>query len=215
MERRRFNTRERVAAYLIADGKCEDCGVELQPGWHGHHWIPHSLGGPTNATNMRALCPDCNWRRGNKMPLENEQWDYLNWFDGALPNSRLRPTQARCGPELIKRYRDLFTRAEKRELLKKWCSLYALTTGAGKTLLTVSSLLAINLETIKRIGKAERVKRVLWLVHERAAADQLEKELKKEVTEYGLHSVPPKVVKCKKSDHLQTGHKVADITICC
>src|SRR5262245_35319357 len=74
MERRRFNTGERVAAYLIADGKCEDCGVELQPGWHGHHHIPFVHGGPTDMTNMRALCPLCNWRRGDKMRKPLRPW---------------------------------------------------------------------------------------------------------------------------------------------
>ena len=67
--RRRFNSSERTAAYIIADGKCEDCGVELQPGWHGDHGIPFSLGGPTNVMNIQALCPPCNWKKGNRMTI--------------------------------------------------------------------------------------------------------------------------------------------------
>lgn len=69
-ERRRFNTSERVAAYLIADGECEGCGDELQPGWHGDHDVPYSLGGVTDVTNIRALCPRCNLEKGNKQMAE-------------------------------------------------------------------------------------------------------------------------------------------------
>lgn len=64
--RRRFNTNERVAVFLVAGGKCEDCGEELRPGWHGDHDDPFSRGGPTEATNIRALCPKCNLKKGNK-----------------------------------------------------------------------------------------------------------------------------------------------------
>jgi len=70
MERRRFNTSERVAAFLIAGGKCEDCGEELEPGWHGDHGQPYSLGGVTDATNIRALCPKCNLKKGNRRMAE-------------------------------------------------------------------------------------------------------------------------------------------------
>lgn len=68
--RRRFNSRERVAAYLIAGGQCEDCGADLEPGWHGDHDTPYSLGGATDATNIRALCPICNLKKGNKRMRE-------------------------------------------------------------------------------------------------------------------------------------------------
>jgi superfamily II DNA or RNA helicase len=72
-ERRRFNSSERVAAYLIAGGKCEDCGAELEPGWHGDHDTPYSLGGATDAMNIRALCPKCNLKKGNKRMGEKLQ----------------------------------------------------------------------------------------------------------------------------------------------
>src|SRR5262245_56360290 len=91
MERRRFNTRERVTAYLFANGKCEDCGVELEPGWHGHHHIPWSRGGPTDAMNARALCPLCNWRRGNKMPVKPP--DVERFYDREHPERKPREWQ--------------------------------------------------------------------------------------------------------------------------
>ncbi|WP_159001004.1 DEAD/DEAH box helicase family protein [Streptomyces sp. SBT349] len=62
--RRRFNSSERVALYLAADGKCAECGAELQPSWHADHVAPYSAGGPTDVTNGQALCPRCNLTKG-------------------------------------------------------------------------------------------------------------------------------------------------------
>lgn len=81
MERRRFNTSERVAAYLIAGGNCEDCGAELEPGWHGDHDIPYSRGGVTDATNIRALCPKCNLKKGNRRMAD----EVGSWIDTDPP----------------------------------------------------------------------------------------------------------------------------------
>lgn len=64
-QRRRFNSSERVALYLAADGRCSACGSELQPGWHADHEHPWSAGGPTDVTNGQALCPTCNLKKGS------------------------------------------------------------------------------------------------------------------------------------------------------
>jgi superfamily II DNA or RNA helicase len=64
-ERRRFNTAERVALYLAADGRCEACGEPLKPGWHADHVQPYSKNGPTDVSNGAALCPTCNLKKGN------------------------------------------------------------------------------------------------------------------------------------------------------
>ena len=52
--------------YLIADGKCEECGDELARSWHGDHIIPYSNNGITDVINGQALCPPCNLKKGNK-----------------------------------------------------------------------------------------------------------------------------------------------------
>ena len=65
--RRRFNTSERVALYLAADGRCAECGTELEPGWHGDHVTPYSAGGPTDVINGQALCPTCNLKKGTSV----------------------------------------------------------------------------------------------------------------------------------------------------
>lgn len=66
-ERRRFNTSERVALYLAADGKCSECGRLLEPGWHSDHEQPWSKGGLTDVVNGQALCPDCNLKKGDQI----------------------------------------------------------------------------------------------------------------------------------------------------
>lgn len=65
MSRRRFNSAERVALWLAADGRCQSCGIELQPGWHADHVNPYSKGGPTDVINGAALCPSCNTKKGD------------------------------------------------------------------------------------------------------------------------------------------------------
>lgn len=72
--RRRFNTRERVALYLAADGRCESCGTELQPGWHADHVYPFTAGGLTDVVNGSALCPSCNLQKGDTMNDPRDRW---------------------------------------------------------------------------------------------------------------------------------------------
>lgn len=80
---RRFNSGERVALYLAADGHCTSCGTELEPGWHGDHVKPYSAGGPTDVINGQALCPDCNLKKGNRhMELRPWQEAALDLFLG-------------------------------------------------------------------------------------------------------------------------------------
>lgn len=73
-ERRRFNESERAALYLAADGRCEMCGTELEPGWHADHIHPHSRGGKTDVINGQALCPTCNLKKGNRVTTNLRPW---------------------------------------------------------------------------------------------------------------------------------------------
>jgi len=66
-DRRLFTSRERDALYLTADGKCEECGALLEPGWHADHEESWSQGGITDVINGRALCPRCNLKKGSSM----------------------------------------------------------------------------------------------------------------------------------------------------
>lgn len=76
---RRFNSGERVALYLAADGRCTDCGADLEPGWHADHITPYSAGGPTDVINGQAFCPTCNLKKGSThMELRDWQADALS-----------------------------------------------------------------------------------------------------------------------------------------
>jgi superfamily II DNA or RNA helicase len=72
--RRRFNRRERVALYLAADGRCELCGAELEPGWHADHRTAYSAGGPTDVINGQATCSTCNQKKGDRVAEPMRQW---------------------------------------------------------------------------------------------------------------------------------------------
>jgi superfamily II DNA or RNA helicase len=72
-ERRRFNAAERAALYLAADGRCTECGAELEPEWHADHVDPYSRGGPTDVINGQALCPTCNMKKGAHI-VELRDW---------------------------------------------------------------------------------------------------------------------------------------------
>lgn len=81
-ERRRFNSSERVALYLAANGRCSECGRELKPGWHGDHVKPYAAGGLTDVINGQALCPDCNLKKGTHVTqLRLWQQEALRRFD--------------------------------------------------------------------------------------------------------------------------------------
>nr|WP_184076108.1 DEAD/DEAH box helicase family protein [Nocardiopsis mwathae] len=73
--RRSFNSAERVALYLAADGKCSRCGTDLKPGWHADHVDAWARGGPTDVINGQALCPQCNLKKGvGSMGVELRNW---------------------------------------------------------------------------------------------------------------------------------------------
>lgn len=72
--RRRFNTRERAALYLAADGNCARCGSQLEAGWHADHVVPYSANGATDVLNGQALCEPCNLKKGSKPPMQLRQW---------------------------------------------------------------------------------------------------------------------------------------------
>ncbi len=83
-ERRFFSSRERTALYLAADGRCTECGVELEPGWHADHIDPHVAGGPTDVINGQALCPTCNLKKGARaMKLRDWQRKAIEDFYAA------------------------------------------------------------------------------------------------------------------------------------
>jgi superfamily II DNA or RNA helicase len=66
-KRRLTNSKERHALYLAADGKCEMCRITLPDNWHADHIVPFSVTKQTHYTEMQALCPSCNTKKGAKI----------------------------------------------------------------------------------------------------------------------------------------------------
>lgn len=79
--KRFFGSRDRIALYLAADGKCERCGDDLPESWHADHVRPWSRGGETDVANGQALCPKCNLTKGDFMARQLELRD---WQQSAL-----------------------------------------------------------------------------------------------------------------------------------
>ncbi len=71
---RRFSGRKKAALYLLAGGRCEACGTELEVGWHADHIHPYSRGGPTEMGNGQALCPSCNRKKGARVKRKPRDW---------------------------------------------------------------------------------------------------------------------------------------------
>lgn len=54
------------------NGVCAECGCHLPDDWHADHYIPYSVCHETNLFNMQALCPACNLRKSNRMPVRRD-----------------------------------------------------------------------------------------------------------------------------------------------
>lgn len=67
---RRFDAKQHTALFLAADGKCSNCGAQLEAGWHADHVTPYSKGGETNVINGQALCAKCNLKKGNRITVD-------------------------------------------------------------------------------------------------------------------------------------------------
>ena len=55
------------------DWKCKYCRKSLLDGKHLDHWMPLSLGGSNDPSNLQYLCVRCSTRKGAKHPVEFER----------------------------------------------------------------------------------------------------------------------------------------------
>lgn len=63
----------RQVLYQSTNGKCAECGVDLEPNWHADHKIPYSITKRTNVYEMQPLCQGCNLKKGSKMEPRRHQ----------------------------------------------------------------------------------------------------------------------------------------------
>lgn len=61
---RRFSRKDRMALYVLAQGRCAECGKPLDRTFHADHKKPWSRGGATTLSNGDALCSSCNLIKG-------------------------------------------------------------------------------------------------------------------------------------------------------
>jgi 5-methylcytosine-specific restriction protein A len=61
MSRREFSTRTKALAFQRANGRCEKCGIRLQPGRIAYdHDNPDGLTGSNDLCNCAVLCTPCH-----------------------------------------------------------------------------------------------------------------------------------------------------------
>lgn len=56
--------------YKSQRGKCWWCGKPVGESYHVDHRIPLSRGGSNAVENLCITCPECNWRKYDKLPQE-------------------------------------------------------------------------------------------------------------------------------------------------
>jgi superfamily II DNA or RNA helicase len=82
--RRRLSREEALELYTRADGRCQNCGVELGVTWHGAHLVAWSNGGATSLDNMQAWCAPCNLQLGARNVESVEDVKLRPWQQQAL-----------------------------------------------------------------------------------------------------------------------------------
>lgn len=158
--------------------------------------------------NIQLLCEVENSKKSNSPDV---RYSGELYFDKPIELSALRANQLEQGYHLATDlYRDIFENPERvygRFMLLAWLM------GAGKTVGMLSVLFGINhVRKALGNGSARRVKRVLWLVHQSALVDSLAKEIRSELTSYGIAELNPKVVKVKNASHWRYD---ADVIVAC
>lgn len=58
------------AVFSAQNGLCRWCGVEVGPDCHLDHAVPFARGGHNVRGNLAITCPECNRRKGTKLPEE-------------------------------------------------------------------------------------------------------------------------------------------------
>jgi len=72
------HTKEDISKqYRAQKGKCYYCGREVGKNYHVDHIIPLSRGGTNDPSNLVIACPECNVRKGGRMPHEWAQGGHL------------------------------------------------------------------------------------------------------------------------------------------
>jgi len=172
------------------------------------HIVAKAMGGTNALDNLQLLCA-CENRRKHARP--DPRYSGNLYFDQPINVAGLRDHQRLLAyRRAVDTYRGLFEAPER--LLTRFM-LLAWLVGAGKTVGMASIIFGIN-HIRKQLngGSAWRIKRVLWLVHQRSLVTSLADELRNDLTKYGIIERAPDVREVKHSG--EWGY-IADVVVAC
>src|SRR5262245_6570899 len=193
-------------------GECElDCLTQCDQQLEVDHINSRALGGETSLANCRLICKKANRERGM---AHDSRYEKDGYFDNNFNLANLRITQQVVGAGSVQAHGDIFLGDKRKELLES-VSLFALTCGAGKTVLMVAVLFKICEEVKKRMKYAPRPKHVLWFSRESDLCAQLKRELLSEITKFGLCDIRPNVRHCDETGDLDTDPGDHHFTVSC
>ena len=125
MTRRSLSTRQRLAAFLAAHGRCQRCTLHITPGkrWEVDHITPVALGGTDDPANLQVLCAPCHGIKTAKRDApqlakaKRIQVRHLGAWRPAAPmrGSRASPWKRRLDGTVVKRQL-----AENRRAACRW-----------------------------------------------------------------------------------------------
>jgi 5-methylcytosine-specific restriction endonuclease McrA len=171
------------------------------------HIVARANGGSNDITNLQWLCSCENRKKYTKPDLIYSGHLY---FDNEIDLTKLRKHQLALGYALVHgEYRSMFV--DHAPLLNRFMVL-AWMVGAGKTLGMLSILFGINHLKKQIAPNARRVKKVLWLVHQRSLVQSLAREIKSELKDHGICDFAPTVVEVTDPAHWS---HTADVTVAC
>ncbi len=75
-----FTAQDIITVRESQRGRCFYCGVVLGDDYHIDHFVPLSMGGNNNPSNLRLSCPKCNLIKGAKNPQEFIQAEFGRLF---------------------------------------------------------------------------------------------------------------------------------------
>ena len=136
------------------------------------------------------------------------------WFDLRFNKDKLRTHQQELAWDKVLEFADVF--ASSHEQLFAVFFLLAWVVGGGKTIGNLAVLFAIN-QCINRTGPGQRrIKRTLFLVHQRELVDSLCDELLEDAHSYKIVGRKPRIIKIKQQtdwNRVRTGDY--DIAVAC
>lgn len=134
MTKRLFSNKQKNTLFLISDGKCSNCGVELtSSNYHADHVIPYSKGGKTLFKNGQALCNHCNLTKGNKMLFTPKQQTYKTKLKKSIQLRRFQDEMLELISSKIIELKRKIANGEKIILKDKLITAYV-SPAQGKTL---------------------------------------------------------------------------------